>query len=178
LQYLGELRAEANKRHDEIVASLQLQLGQIEDRLTRITDAYIDRLIEKDVFEQRKTALLAERLQVQESLAQWLDGTRSESDELQRLLERGDSAFYAYNLGNVPDKRDLVDTLTSNRLLNGKSLEVTLSSPFDLIASRVTKQDGSPRRDTPRTMPQLLKRLASVIHSSYSDLAQSATFPP
>jgi len=106
-----------------------------------------------------------ERRQLQGSLAQWQGGKRSEADELQIILERGDSAYTGYNSGNVADKRDLVDTITSNRLLDGKSLEVVLTSPFDVIASRIKIKDGSPRRDIPRTWKHLLPLMLNLVHS-------------
>ena len=174
LEELARLRADANKRQEEIVSGLQLQLAQIEDRLTRLTDAYIDRLIDKDTFEQRKTTLLMERRQLEGSLSQWQRGERSEADELQELLERGDSAYSGYNSGNVADKRDLVDTITSNRLLDGKSLEVMLNSPFDVIASRTETSDGSPRRDVHRTWKRLLPTLMKLLqrkHESQEKIA-------
>jgi DNA invertase Pin-like site-specific DNA recombinase len=163
LEELARLRGDANKRQEEIVSGFQLQLGQIEDRLTRLTDAYIDQLIDKDTFEQRKTTLLMERRQLEDSLAQWQGGKRSEADELQKILERGDSAYSAYNSGNLPEKRELVDTITSNRLLDGKSLEVALNDPFDVIASRCKTSDGSPRRDAPRTFTRLLPLLLNLV---------------
>jgi len=174
---LERLRSDATQRREEIVTGLALQIRQLEDRLTRLTDAYIDRLIDKDTFEQRKTALLGERRQLEDSLSQWQRGKRNEGDELQQILEQANSACSGYELGTVPDKRDLVDTVTSNRLLNGKSLEVTLSSPFDAIANRFERQDGSPRRDVHRTSMRLLQTLAQIIHSKNEKLALPATFP-
>jgi site-specific DNA recombinase len=160
---LGRIRSDATKRQEEIAASLQVQIGQLEDRLTRLTDAYIDRLIDKDTFEQRKTALLMERRQLEDSQAQWRAGQRSEADELQEILEQADSAYSGYNSGDPTDKRDLVDTVTSNRALNGKSLEVTLSSPFDAIAKRFENISGSPRRDIHRTWHRLLPKLLNLL---------------
>jgi site-specific DNA recombinase len=144
-----QLKADRLRHQEETISSLKLQLGQTDERLNRLTDAYINRLIGKDVFEQRKTALLTERLQIAEALAGWESGSRNAADELLEILERADTAYSAYKAGIVPEKREMVDSLTSNRLLNGKSLELSLNSPFDLIANRTIKQDGSPRRDTP-----------------------------
>jgi site-specific DNA recombinase len=176
-QELAGLRSDAIQRREEIVASLELQIKRLEDRLTRLTDAYIDRLIDKDTFEQRKTALLVERRQVEDTLNEWQAGKHSEADELQQILERADSAYSAYNSGTVPEKRDLVDTVTSNRLLDGKSLEVSLNSPFDAIANRFEKQDGSPRRDVHRTSMRLLQTLTQIIHSKDEQLAVPANSP-
>ncbi len=176
-QELASLRSDAIQRQEEMVASLELQIKQLEDRLTRLTDAYIDRLIDKDTFEQRKTALLVERRQLEDTLNEWQGGKRSEADELQQILERADSAYSAYNSGTASEKRDLVDTVTSNRLLDGKSLEVSLNSPFDAIANRFEKQDGSPRRDIHRTSRRLLKTLTQIIHSKNEMFAVPANFP-
>jgi site-specific DNA recombinase len=166
-QYCGQevrqLKADRIRHQEDAVNSLKLQLGQFDERLNRLTDAYIDRLIEKDVFEQRKTALLAERLQTAEALASWETGKRSPADEVMEILERADTAYLAYKAGIVPEKREMVDSLTSNRMLNGKSLEVTLNSPFNLIANRNITQDGSPRRDIHRTWNHLLPRILNLL---------------
>ena len=55
-------------RQQTLIQSLKLQLEQTESRQNRLTDAYLDQAIEKDVFEQRKTALQMERRQLQEQL--------------------------------------------------------------------------------------------------------------
>jgi hypothetical protein len=48
-------------------------------------------------------------------------------------------------------------------VLNGKLLEITPSSPFDLIATRSQIADGSPQRDIPRTWKRLLPMMLDVI---------------
>lgn len=162
-EHLESLKLDQRKRQTEIIASLELQASQLADRLVRVTDAYIDRLLDKDTFEQRKTALLLEQRKLDETLTEWNQGERNEMNELQQVLELANSAYSAYNSANAEEKRDLVDTLTSNRLLSGKSLEVTLDSPFDAIASRSKKLDGGPSRDVDRTWTDLLPRLINIL---------------
>ena len=162
-QEAHQLKADRIRHQEDAVNGLKLQLGQIDERLNRLTDAYIDRLIERDIFEQRKTALLAERLQTAEALAGWESGKRSPADELLEILERADTAYSAYKTGIVPEKREMVDTLTSNRVLAGKSLEISLNSPFDLIATRFKASDGSARRDIHRTWSRLLPLMLNLL---------------
>jgi hypothetical protein len=57
----------------------------------------------------------------------------------------------------------MLDSVTSNRVLNGKLLEITPSSPFDLIATRSQIADGSPRRDIHRTWSRLLPEMLKLI---------------
>lgn len=61
-QELQRMRGDAAGRRQETVAELKLRLAQIDDRIGRLTDAYIDRLIEQYIFEARKKTLLSERL--------------------------------------------------------------------------------------------------------------------
>jgi len=162
-QEAQRLKGDNLRQQEQAVASCQLQLKQIDERINRLTDAYIDRLIDKDVFEQRKTALLSERLQAAEALASWEGGKRNIAEELLEILERTDTACLAYETSVVPEKREMVDSLTSNRLLNGKALEISVNSPFDLIATRSKMRDGSPQRDIHRTLRQLLSRIMKTL---------------
>ncbi|MDR3405954.1 MAG: recombinase family protein, partial [Chthoniobacter sp.] len=52
---------EAHTREDQ-TSTLRRDLAQCEERLTRLTDAFLDGLIDKVTFEVRKGALLAERI--------------------------------------------------------------------------------------------------------------------
>jgi hypothetical protein len=173
-QEVRALRADSQKQTDDAVFALKLQLSQIDERLNRLTDAYIDRLIEKDIFEQRKTALHLERLQTAEALAGWERGQRNMADELLEILERANTAYSAYKAGIVPEKREMVDSLTSNCALNGKSLEIMLSSPFDLIANRSKVVDGSPRRDMHRTWKHLIPKMVREIQRKQESQEQIA----
>jgi hypothetical protein len=157
------LKADSHKQAEDAINSLKLKLGQIDDRLNRLTDAYIDRLVERDIYEQRKTALLAEHLETLEALTGWESGNRNVADELLKILERANTAYSAYKAAIMLEKREMVDSLTSNRVLNGKLLEVTPSSPFDLIATRSKAVDGSPRRDIHRTWKRLLPMMLNLI---------------
>jgi hypothetical protein len=162
-QEVRRLKADSHKQAEDAINSLKLKLGQIDDRLNRLTDAYIDRLVERDIYEQRKTALLAEHLETLEALTGWESGNRNVADELLKILERANTAYSAYKAAIMLEKREMVDSLTSNRVLNGKLLEVTPSSPFDLIATRSKAVDGSPRRDIHRTWKRLLPMMLNLI---------------
>jgi site-specific DNA recombinase len=162
-QTLSKMKAEDAQHQEDAVKALQLRLGQIDDRLNRLTDAYIDRLVENDVFEARKNALLMERTGAEENLKEWSGGKRSVTEELAYFLERAGGAYSAYKVGTVDEKRDLVDSLTSNRRLTGKTLEISLALPFHEVANRFENTNGAPRRDIPRTWALLLPRLLSLL---------------
>jgi site-specific DNA recombinase len=174
---LNAVMSDANRQQENVLTSLQLQLKQLENRLSRLTDAYVDRLIDRDSFEQRKTALLSERLEITESLAKWQSGNLNPAEELRGLLERADTAYLAYKQGTMLEKRELIDSLTSNRLLNGKTLEVSLNSPFDVIGSRLKMTYGSPRRDIHLVWQRLLQYLIEFSNTRHEELNNETSLP-
>jgi hypothetical protein len=70
-QEVQQLKADRILIRKALSTASNFNLARLTERLNRLTDAYIDRLIEKDVFEQRKVALKVERLQTAEALASW-----------------------------------------------------------------------------------------------------------
>jgi len=100
----------------------------MQNRLTRLTDAYIDRVIEKDLFEERKGALLMERKVVEEQLATPVEPVPA---RLQKFLELAGDAYLLYKTALPEEKRDFLKIVTSNRQASGKNVEITLAAPFD-----------------------------------------------
>ena len=138
-------------------------LSQIDDRIGRLTDAYIDRLIEQELFEARKKTLLSERLDLQSQIASWQDGKRDASKEVAKFIELADGACLAFNNGTLDEKRDLLDALTSDRLIDGEIPVIVLSLPFRTIAERPKGGYGVPRRGIHQIWKPLLARLSDIV---------------
>ena len=66
---------------------------------------------------------------------------------LAKFLERADTACLAYQHGKTNEKRDLVDSLTSNRTVEQKALEIMLTFPFNDVANRAQMTNGSATGD-------------------------------
>jgi site-specific DNA recombinase len=70
LEKLGEVRESMIAQWEAETSANRMRLVQLQDRLSRVTDAYIDRLIDKDTFEARKAAILMDQKSLQEKIAQ------------------------------------------------------------------------------------------------------------
>ena len=68
------MRGDTAGQREKTIAALTLRLSQQVDRMNRLTDAYIDRLIEQDIFETRKKTLLSERLELEFQISKWQMG--------------------------------------------------------------------------------------------------------
>lgn len=158
-QELVELRNEF-KRHAESATvskameqdALRLKLAKLDARMERLTDAFIDRLIEKNVFEERKSGLLKERAFVQEALAGIAAGRDGIAARLEKLFELLTSLQNMEILGNPLEQRDMAKNLSSDLRVRAKNLLVTWHSPFDLLAFRHNSAYGGAYRDTGRTL--------------------------
>lgn len=163
---LGVLKAEWGSQKDREIDSLKLRLGQLKDRQSHLTDAYIDKMIEKEVFEERKAALVAERKDLEEALAKLEGNGASIPDRLGEILELTKAAYLQYKLGLPEEKRDLLKTVTSNREVVGKNVELTLSAPFNEVANRLKTSNSAPYRYRPRTLDQMVKHLWKFFESN------------
>ena len=141
------------------IQAINLNLSQLQDRLSRLTDAYIDRMIEKEIFEQRKSALLMERKGLEEKLAALRNEAKSVPDRLAEFLELAGDAYLQYKVGLAEEKRDLLKIVTSNRQVAPKKVELTLAQPFCEVANRFQNSNGAPYRDIPRTWDKLIQKL-------------------
>ena len=160
---LANERAQSSKPRQQYENSLRLREGQIDERLNRVTDAFIDRLIERDEYERRKKALLLERISIQNGLQA---RQANQTEDLADFLERANAAYLTYKTGSPEAKRELFDLLTSNSKVDGKLPEITLAFPFDRIAMRSKCMDGSPTRNIARTWKPLLELLLTALSST------------
>lgn len=145
------LKDTREERARDQVKSLELNTNQLQDRLIRLTDAYIDRMIDKDIFEQRKATLLLEKKSLEEKVNGIKAKTGTIIDELSNFLELAGNAYVSYKMGFHEEKRDFLKIVTSNWLVEGKNIELKLKFPFQEVENRHFLTYGTPERDRPRT---------------------------
>ena len=158
IEKLKEVRAHLTAQWDAEITAIRLQLGQFRDRMDRLTDAYIDRLIDKKTFETRKETLLLEQKALEEKVTQ---SEGAIADRLSKFLGLAGDAYLLYKTALPSEKRDLLQIVTSDRTVTGKNITITLKSPFQEVANRYDSSNGGPRRDRHRTLEQLLSTLVA-----------------
>jgi hypothetical protein len=129
-------------------ANLTRLINLCGERLTRLTDAFLDAAIDKATFEERKSKLLHERRELEDELAN-PDGLHKSANLLEKL-ELGSTAYLQFNSLIPAERRDVVESTVSNLSAEGKELAVTLQFPFDRIAAARNSHFGAPARRTAR----------------------------
>lgn len=133
----------------------QVQLGQLKLRLDRLIDAYVEGVLEKDLFEGRKAALLLEQRELQERLSEAKSEPVVYAERVRQVVELANTAWLSYETQSTDGKRELVDLATSNRIISGKNVSVEPSYPFSWLATRHLVTAGDPQRDIGRSHPLL-----------------------
>jgi DNA invertase Pin-like site-specific DNA recombinase len=129
---LGESEA-STKRIQE---TWRLQLAALQTRHDRLVDAFLEGSIDKETFEPRKKRLLMEERELEEKLSRGVDSEQI-ATRLREILELASAASLSHEMGNVDEKRELLEMLTSNRRVDREKVVVELSFPFCLLV-----QDG------------------------------------
>lgn len=163
---LGDLSARAEAERQRQIRVCQIRLGEIDSRLTRLTDAYIDGTLEKELFESRKASLFLERRGLVDALAGLRAGSSGIEERLRKFLELAGSLSQSYETANTDEKRELVQIATSNRIVDGRNVAMTLREPFREVATRDQVTDGGPSQAVPRTLDQLIERLLGLLRAT------------
>jgi site-specific DNA recombinase len=156
---LGEMREgwanEAAREKEQV----RRQIGELTARLGRLTDAFVDGALERELFEERKTSILFDRKGLEEKLAELERNPEAGLIRLQEYLGLAKSAAFQYEQRLPEERRELIETLTSDWTAHGRSFGFALRKPFSRISERFNSSNGGPHRDIPRIWDPLLKSL-------------------
>lgn len=159
---LAHLRKEWTHGRDEELRSMNLQLGQVNDRLNRLTDAYLDKALDKEMFEERKKKILFERATLEENINRLNVQDSRAHERVREFLELLGNASESHEKATPEERREMVGVLTSNRTISGKNAVVEPSIPFREIAKRFENESGDPYRGIPRTWNRIIEHLLKL----------------
>lgn len=132
----------------------------------------IDGLIDKELFESRKVAILSERRGLSDRLEN-PSSVLSPADMVSDFFERQNKAYLGYENGLVQEKRSIVEDVTSNFSLSQKNPVFVLKSPFQEITIWRELQEGGPRRGDVRTRAT---ELLGILKSSAALAINDSTY--
>ena len=135
--------ASGNSQQD-LLKGLTLVRDQIDTRLARLTDAYIDRMIDKATFEERKKALIHERAAIQEKLDELSEKTDHVHSLVRNFLELIKALSDNTESTYPTEKRDALKKATSNWSYDGKNLVVDWLDEFQPMIMSPILDYGAP----------------------------------
>jgi DNA invertase Pin-like site-specific DNA recombinase len=164
LEIERQYRRAANERETRL-RSLTFELEQLRKRLSNLTDAYLDGVIDKDGLTEKRNASLLKQQALTDAIATIDRDAEASKKAIQEILELANDACLSYKLANTEEKRDLLKTVTSNFSVNGKTVITKLRIPFQVIVERERARHGRPYRIATRTLSRLLSQIFSYVTS-------------
>lgn len=149
----GEAEFEADQRR------LQLLREQAAERLSKLADAYVDGVFDKETYINKKNKLLLEEQELKGKLSNLKANSDAATRKLDTFLELVNSAYLGYKSGTPEEKQEMVKTVFSNCEIEDKNVLVKPEFPFQLVAERQPFTSGSPYREAARTLSDLFKKL-------------------
>jgi len=139
-------------------AVLQNRFTQVSNKIESLTDALIDRLIDKETYSERRKKLLMEKRQLEEQ-AQEITNMKQAPDNVRQFLEHVKTLAALYETANPHEKRELVLSTTSNRFVLNKNVEFEPSKWLSSVRDGIAAPDGEPTRPTSRRYRDIDKKL-------------------
>ena len=147
----SEVHRWLNGRSDSSrLLSLTTQINQVTDKIESLTDALVDRLIDKAAFNERKATLALEKTRLEDAKANALKNM-PDAKHVRKFLELIKDLACTYVLGNSAEKREIVELATSNRVVSGKSVYLEPANWLSEAELALAALNGDPDRDTSRT---------------------------
>lgn len=139
--------------------ALNLNLEQTQSRLSRLTDALVDNVIDRELFVQKKNSLIQTEHELKEKLTKVETVEPEALQKTEKFLELASSAYLSYKMASFQNKRDLVKTVASNFFVREKSVSIKLNLPFEMVVNGKSEPIGGAQRGSPRTLQTLLSEL-------------------
>ena len=146
----------------EDLDALRLEEAQVKDRLGRLTDHLVDGHIDPATFEEKKRQILDQKCEIQGRIREAEDNPRWLTDRISHYLELAESAPLTYEMASPMRKRQIIETLTSNRSVSENEISVELREPFQILADRQAVSHCGEPRGLPRTWRKVMRKVFRV----------------
>lgn len=143
-----------------------LLLGQLDDRLNRLTDAYIDRALDREAFDARKSSLEAERLRLTNVVRNPLANEMLFRQNADRSLELLMTLKTLDASATSEELHSLVKATVSNCTARQKYVDITWNYSVTALFAKEPDPVGPPTHDSYRTT-EVDRRLTNLIDHLY-----------
>ena len=127
-----------------LLNSIKLQQAQLNHKVDRLTDCYLEGDLDKETFERRKENLLIEIKVVEANKEKIQLENATILKQVRKFFELAKSLKNSYKMAFSEEQRELVEIVTSNLQVSGKNLTITMRTPFLELYQRHIFNSGVP----------------------------------
>jgi site-specific DNA recombinase len=150
-QLLEEIQLNWTSSHIKLSQAIKMQELKVTDKLERLTDAYIENILNKETYNNKRGELLMELKVYQSKNKDITLQKESIFRKANNYLEFLKNLVVAFNSGILEEKRKIVKIITSNLSFSENKLSIVMKSPFLELANRSLLLSGGHVRPIPRT---------------------------
>jgi len=147
---LNEYKANWSQNKDGLIESIKMEQGKLNARLDKLTDAYLDNLLDKEAFESRKESILIDLQNNKLKVGKLNIDKELIFKEIQEFLELVKSLKNSYLNAITEEKQKILKSIASNLTINQNNLMITMKSPYREILNRSKLSSCGHERGTPR----------------------------
>jgi DNA invertase Pin-like site-specific DNA recombinase len=148
---LAGLLDDASTVTPEARKGIQLELAAVDDRVRRMTDAYIDGMIDKEAYLVRKEELAKARAGMLARQADLENGNAGARRAAEQALELTKSLSRLTKSASDENVRQVLAHMTLNLLGHKKDVAIAWRKPFDQLLNQAAFPVGAPYRHGVRT---------------------------
>jgi len=127
-----ELRAKEQTKI--IVQNLKKELGEIEIKLEKLLDVYLNEVISTEEYTSRKQKILTQKLELQEKIKDFEQKGLSWLEPAREFVLKLNYAEKLRNSDNHPEMKTFLKNIGSNHILRNQKLIFSFDFPFNFVA--------------------------------------------
>lgn len=155
LEQLEIIQLAWNSDSSKLQKANELQGRVINDKLNRLTDAYVENLVDKVGYEERKEKLMISLQNIVKNESYILKQKEFVFTRTKKLIELLKDLKNTYQIAIVEEKRKLIKNIISNFTYFPDKLVITIRSPYLELMNWYNSIKCEDDRDTPRTFANL-----------------------
>ncbi|TMI67792.1 MAG: hypothetical protein E6H09_23730, partial [Bacteroidetes bacterium] len=157
-----------NNESEKLREEMLLHQKKIKARRGRLVDSYLDGIVDKEDYLERKAQLIAEELDLKDRIGRLDKNWNDTSSRFEEFLELANSAYLSFLSAPIDLKREMLNIVTSNFTADGKSVSIKLENTFELLAARPAFPDGRAHPNMARTISAFVSQLLKILIQDWS----------
>jgi len=133
---LDDLTKETQQQRTEVIQSLKSTLGNVQERLSRLADAYLDGILDRNVLQEKQKALLEERKEIEGRLDTIQQRHDLMVEKLREFLDFAGSVKAVFEVSAPAIRQQLLRRVALRVTVTDRAANVVLHKPYQLFASR------------------------------------------
>ena len=133
--YLQQSHESEKQYHSQKLISLRKEHDSIKDKVNRLLDLHLERVISKEEYHSKKEDLEKQlaKVKTEQELHENADG--GFKDAIVTAFNLANKASELFESSKTTEKRELINFVFSNLSLRGAELEYTLRQPFNMMVN-------------------------------------------